>query len=674
MPSVQWYLNKVILVATSILLGAFFVHWLADHALIWQGPVIPSDAVNSALRYYSHIYHAPRFYVTGLSSLAVAALGAAFAKLILNPVQGLLFDGGTSLLLASAAAVYTSNVLAALRYLPLDLVRPGSSFSPASLDRFSEAKLTEALQSVAASHMIIAVSLTGVLALQGAQGYAERPQDNWDQPVPAVAPAPAPQDSDAAKKNRQYGYHIASLNSLASSLQCSRTAPARPVPFLFPSGPALPSCLEISDAEFGAITSAYTVGGLGASLMAGRAVDKWGKRGTAVKAAAVLALGAVAVSVGSSFAILVLGRILIGIACGIATVVVPLHLASVAPPAIAGSIGILTQISINVGIFAAQAFSIPLSKPMTGNWRIVQLISAVVALGQIGTSWFIPDGHDRPGEEPIMADEEERAPLALASDRASLEDDLAAAQRHKRDDDDDADADVEDERGLSVGEVLRSTDAGVRKALWTLVAVMLFQQLSSVTFLPFLRDQRWTDAGGLSARVGGSGINAVMYYSTSILTAVNPTSAQKVSLFMTLVNLVMTFPAVFLIDRVGRRSLLVLSLLLLSLSTAVLGWAINHDRFGLASAGIIAFVVSFALGLGPVPFVLVGELPPKEAKSSIASIAVAVNWLANLGVGLVFLPLRDALARGSGGTGTVFWIFTAATGLGVLVTGRLLQR
>lgn len=92
----QWYLNKVILVATSILLGAFFVHWLADHALIWQGPVIQSDAVASALRYYSHIYHAPRFYVAALTSLAVAALGAAFAKLVLNPVQGLLFDGGTS--------------------------------------------------------------------------------------------------------------------------------------------------------------------------------------------------------------------------------------------------------------------------------------------------------------------------------------------------------------------------------------------------------------------------------------------------------------------------------------------------------------------------------------------------------------------------------------------------
>lgn len=74
-----------------------------------------------------------------------------------------------AVLLASAAAVYTSNVLAALRYLPLDLVRPGSSFSPASLDSFSEAKLTEALQSVAASHMIIAVSLS----LHGSRSWKE---------------------------------------------------------------------------------------------------------------------------------------------------------------------------------------------------------------------------------------------------------------------------------------------------------------------------------------------------------------------------------------------------------------------------------------------------------------------------------------------------------------------
>ncbi|GAA6019977.1 hypothetical protein JCM8202_004939, partial [Rhodotorula sphaerocarpa] len=300
---------------------------------------------------------------------------------------------------------------------------------------------------------------------------------------------------------------------------------------------------------------------------------------------------------------------------------------------------ILTQVSINVGIFAAQAFSIPFAKPMTGNWRAVPLISAIVALAQMVTSVVVPDDRRLSALQQAKdsEDEEEREPLAPSRSPA----DEASPTRHKRDDD-------ADDTSLSVGQVLRSSDPAIRKSLWTLVAIMLFQQLS--------------------------GINAVMYYSTSILTAVNPTSAQTVSLFMTLVNLVMTFPAIFLIDRVGRRTLLVASLALLSVSSAVLGWSINNDQFAIASAGIIAFVVSFALGLGPVPFVLVGEMPPAEAKSATASIAVAVNWLANLAVGLLFLPLRDALARGhSGETGTVFWVFTAMTGVAVVVVARLLR-
>lgn len=88
-----------------------------------------------------------------------------------------------------------------------------------------------------------------------------------------------------------------------------------------------------------------------------------------------------------------------------------------------------------------------------------------------------------------------RAPLLLHTEVylanplcAVAEEVLVAAQRHKRDDDDVADPDADDgERGLSIGEVLRSTDAGVRKSLWTLVAIMLFQQLSSVPFsIPLL--------------------------------------------------------------------------------------------------------------------------------------------------------------------------------------------
>ncbi|BGP23596.1 MFS glucose transporter [Rhodotorula toruloides] len=433
----------------------------------------------------------------------------------------------------------------------------------------------------------------------------------------------------------QYGYHISSLNSSASSLICAAASVPPSRKGLF----SLPTCLDMTDSAFGLITSAYTVGGLGGSLNAGGMIERWGKKGTAVRSAGVI--GALAVSLGSDVWILVVGRILIGVSCGIATVLVPLYLSSVTPPAIAGSIGILTQISINVGIFAAQGFSIPLSTPGTGNWRLVSLISAGLAVVQILTGPLVPESREKEHKVHDSDADEERAPLA-----ADEGDDEADSLDLRRKGD--------DEKSLSVAEVLKSRNPTVAKAMWTLVATMVFQQFS--------------------------GINAVMYYSTSILTAVNPASAKTVSLLVTLVNLIMTFPAIFLIDRLGRRSLLLTSLSLMCLSTALLGWSINNRYFRVASGGIMAFVVSFALGLGPVPFVMVGELPPREAKSATASIAVAVNWISNLVIGLCFLPLRDYLAYRTGGagddgegSGTVFYVFTAWTALGVGVLARLMR-
>ncbi|GAA5969792.1 hypothetical protein JCM11641_008042 [Rhodosporidiobolus odoratus] len=199
MSTLSWVLNKAILVSTSFLIGSFYVHWLADHPLIWQGPSVPPPAVAASLRYYSHIYHAPPLYVTTLTSTAGVALASAGIKLILNPVSGLLFDGATLLLLISALSVYSANVLAALRYLPLDHLKPGSPALQAlektsgglgsALHNLGEVRLVEALQSVAASHMIIAVSLTGVLALQGAQGWADRVSPSSSDPVSTTPPS-----------------------------------------------------------------------------------------------------------------------------------------------------------------------------------------------------------------------------------------------------------------------------------------------------------------------------------------------------------------------------------------------------------------------------------------------------------------------------------------------------
>ncbi|GAA6001826.1 hypothetical protein JCM5350_005022 [Sporobolomyces pararoseus] len=207
MPGLGWCCNKVVLVSTALLIGAFYPHWILDYSLIWQGPEVSSHAVASSLAYYSHLYHAPKFYVATLSSLAGSALVASSIRLILNPVSGLLFDGATFLLLVSALSVYISNVLAALRYLPLSQQPP---FSTASLDSLGATRLTEALQSVAASNMIIAVSLTGVLMLQGAQGYADRPTTVEQAIVPSTGAVPASMTApipSKGEKNPEKGLH-----------------------------------------------------------------------------------------------------------------------------------------------------------------------------------------------------------------------------------------------------------------------------------------------------------------------------------------------------------------------------------------------------------------------------------------------------------------------------------
>ncbi|GAA5898566.1 uncharacterized protein JCM6883_003354 [Sporobolomyces salmoneus] len=371
-----------------------------------------------------------------------------------------------------------------------------------------------------------------------------------------------------------------------------------------------------------------------------------GQTVAARRAAYCMMVGALLVTISHSFWMIVLGRVIIGLACGIATVVVPLYLQTVSPAAISGKIGILCQIAINVGILSAQAISIPFSTPGTEAWRKIPFISILIAAFQIATSWLVSSPPSPQSSEifdvPGSSEDEERAPFISNSSSSPSNTTAANITAAKED-------------AMSVKEVLGSKDETISRPLKALVAIMLFQQFS--------------------------GINAVMFYSVTILTAVNPASAKKTALFVTIVNLVMTFPAVGLVDGLGRRSLLLISLATMSLSSIILGYSINNDMYTVASIGILAFVVSFAGGLGPVPFVLLGELPKEEAKSATASVAVAMNWISNLAIGVFFLPLRDFLASftstsssstSSSGSGTVFYVFAFVSAIGFIVVSRLL--
>lgn len=141
-----------------------------------------------------------------------------------------------------------------------------------------------------------------------------------------------------------------------------------------------------------------------------------------------------------------------------------------------------------------------------------------------------------------------------------------------------------------------------------------------------------------------SAVNGVMYYSTIIFSeSFNPQVTTLMATATSFVNLVVTLLAVALIDRLGRRCLLLVAQAggCLTAITLVIGGYFQIK--GLLVASVFLFVSSFAIGLGPIPWLITSELSPTHAASSMTAIATSVNWGTNFIIALVFPLLMDHL-------------------------------
>ncbi|KIM87653.1 hypothetical protein PILCRDRAFT_815229 [Piloderma croceum F 1598] len=422
----------------------------------------------------------------------------------------------------------------------------------------------------------------------------------------------------------QYGYHISVLNQLQAVLTC------RNVDTGIYYG--LPVCIPMSDATFSVVTSIYTVGGLIGSMGASVAMDRFGRRGASRISAVMTALGALLMGVSSSVVALLLGRGLVGIGAGLGICVGPIYLSEIAPSKIRGSVGVLTQLAIVLGIMLTQAMGLYLATPR--QWRFVLFISSAVSIGQICLTPFIVESPSYLGRKSLVEDQKSAArrlwgsaksPSVSARDAndPSLQDPLL----------DDPEGQLEPAprvAAITVTQLLQARE--LRQPLLIVSFAMLSQQVS--------------------------GINAVLYYSNDILSKALPELGPFVSLGITIINVFMTFPPIFLIERTGRKWLLQASVAGALVSHIAVGIGLNTGTVLLSSIAVMTFVTSFAIGLGPVPFVMISEVSPPHAVSALSTVGLSLNWIANFVVGLVFLPLRNLLASGDVmKEGRIFYVF-----------------
>ncbi|KNZ55602.1 hypothetical protein VP01_2637g2 [Puccinia sorghi] len=471
-----------------------------------------------------------------------------------------------------------------------------------------------------------------------------------------------------------YGYHISALNGAQDVITCRSTNSNNNSFQRYPSLAFLVPCIPMSDTLFGFITASYPIGGFIGSVCASKLIQGHrGKRNSLFISALSIGLGSLLMSLSNFVLPIIIGRTIIGFGCGINTVIVPIYLSEISPLQIRGSVGVMNQLAIVIGIFFAQLVSLPLSSPFI--WRWIFIISFSLSSLQLLTTPFIPSENRRfnPNQPSQLNQEEEeeqeqeeqeeehneqniststhqptsRTPHQSIPSNSQhlLERETLLTPTHT-----DHNPLFKDGNTLSVAQLLQQwkRDPTLADGLKIVLITQLAQQLSGI---------KWMARSNLF--LFNTTNSAVLYYSTSIMKSVLPTQAIYISLFITAINVIMTFPPIFLVDKLGRKSLLLISASSMAITSLLLGISINYEVARLSSLAIVLFVASFSIGLGPIPFVILSEVVPSYAVSASGSLGLALNWASNFLVGLIFLPLRNVMSSPDGdGDGNVFYIFT----------------
>lgn len=159
------------------------------------------------------------------------------------------------------------------------------------------------------------------------------------------------------------------------------------------------------------------------------------------------------------------------------------------------------------------------------------------------------------------------------------------------------------------------------------------------------------------------GINAVMYYSTTIFNlAFDQETSKYMTIITTAVNFVMTILAVVLVDRMGRRPLLLVANMGACLFCILLVIGYVYNIPALLVVSVFTYVASFAIGIGPIPWLITSELTPTYASSSVGSLGTCVNWSVNFLIGQCFPVIFAHIA------GYSFVIFAVFAALSFLFT------
>ena len=366
---------------------------------------------------------------------------------------------------------------------------------------------------------------------------------------------------------------------------------------------------HLTPATNGMVVSAVLLGALLGSAFSGWLTDHYGRKTILMFVAGIFVVGTIITAVTPNVDLLVVGRIIVGVAIGIASYTAPLYISEIAPPKHRGALVSLNQLAIAIGILVSYVVDYVFAQMGTGQWRLMLGFGVIPAILLLFGMCFLP-----------------RSPRWLVA-KGHHSKALAILRRIRG-----GNRNVDHE--VSAIRATISQD----KARWSL---LFSKRVRPVVII----------GAGLAILQQVTGINTILYYAPTIFSmAGHQTHSEAILTTMGIggIFVLFTIVALPLIDVIGRRKLLIAGLIGMGAGLLLMAWGFkfphpNTLEQHMIIAGVLIYIACFAFSLGPVMWLMIAEIYPLKVRGIGASFATCINWLSNGVVAFTFLSIVDKL-------------------------------
>lgn len=376
---------------------------------------------------------------------------------------------------------------------------------------------------------------------------------------------------------------------------------------------------SLSEAMVGWAASSAIWGCIIGAMFGGFISDKIGRKKALLITAVLFFVSAVAASFANSLTTFILARLIGGVGIGAASMLSPLYISEIAPAKIRGTLVSIYQLAIVIGINLIYFVNLKIAGYGDEAWNVEYGWRYMLASGVLPAfiffilMFFVP-------ESPRWLTKNNRSDEALDILQKVNGEETGKEVLQE----------IKNALTHETGSIAELFKPGLRIAMIVGIVLALFSQIT--------------------------GINAIIYYAPEIFKSVGfgAESALLQTVILGLVNTAFTFVAIWLVDKIGRKTLLLWGVAGMTISLLAIGFCyyLNITQGSWLLIFIMLYIASFACSLGPIPWVIISEIFPTKTRGIAMSFATVVLW-----IGVVLITQLTPLMLGYLGGAVTFWIF-----------------